>query len=310
MKQARQTSYQSTKRLVESALMVAVATALSLFTVAQLPYGGSVTVASMLPIILIAYRHGIGWGLGAGAAYAVLQQLLGLSNLSYFTTWQSIVAIILLDYLLAFTVAGLGGVFRRVIKRQSMALVCGALLASVLRYACHVISGATVWAGLSIPTEAALLYSCGYNATYMLPETIVLLLAAWYLGSVLDFRREQPVRMVSDAGEKASSGWMAVIMAVGAIVVAADTVLIFHNLQNGETGEFDFSGLAAESFADSCWLPVLVVTAVGVLVIAGLLVARRHILSKAIAEQASGCIKDETTVQNGEISAKQESIDQ
>ena len=276
MTQSRTATHQSTKRLVESALMVAVATALSLFTVAQLPYGGSITVASALPIILIAYRHGLGWGLGAGAAFAVLQQLLGLSNLSYFTTWQSIVAIILLDYLLAFTVMGLGGIFRGLIKRQSTALCCGALLASVLRYVCHVISGATVWAGLSIPTEAALLYSFGYNATYMIPETIVLVLAAWYLGSVMDFRREQPVRMAAVQGSRAN-GFTAIMMAVGVIVAAADAVLLFPNLQNAETGRFDFSGLAAaESFFESCWLPMSIITAVGVITIAIMLfVAKR-----------------------------------
>ncbi|MBE6691356.1 MAG: hypothetical protein E7590_08805 [Ruminococcaceae bacterium] len=287
MKEARKTTYQSTKRLVESALMVAVATALSLFTVVQMPYGGSVTVASMLPIILIAYRHGLGWGLGAGAVYAVLQQLLGLSNLSYFTTWQSIVAIILLDYLLAFAVAGLGGVFRKVVKRQSVALVLGALLASVLRYTCHVISGATVWAGLSIPTEAALLYSFGYNATYMLPETIVLLLAAWYLGSVMDFRRESPTRMISEQGERSGTGLLAAVMAVGAIVVATDAVLILPHLQNAESGAFDFSGLAVESFVDSFWLPVVIVTVLGLILGAGLLVLRRRMMNVEADPQAN-----------------------
>ena len=133
-----------TKKLVECALLVAVGTVLSLFSVVQMPYGGSVTLASMLPVILIAYRHGLGWGLGSGAVYAVVQQLLGLKNLSYFTTWQSIVAVILLDYMIAFVVTGLGGVFRRVVKQQNLALVYGSILVGVLRYVCHVISGATV----------------------------------------------------------------------------------------------------------------------------------------------------------------------
>jgi len=217
----------------------------------------------------------------------VLQQLLGLSNLSYFTTWQSIVAIILLDYLLAFAVAGLGGVFRKVVKRQSVALVLGALLASVLRYTCHVISGATVWAGLSIPTEAALLYSFGYNATYMLPETIVLLLAAWYLGSVMDFRRESPTRMISEQGERSGTGLLAAVMAVGAIVVATDAVLILPHLQNAESGAFDFSGLAVESFVDSFWLPVVIVTVLGLILGAGLLVLRRRMMNVEADPQAN-----------------------
>ncbi|MBE6701966.1 MAG: hypothetical protein E7585_00925 [Ruminococcaceae bacterium] len=291
MREKRNATLQNTKRLVESALMVAVATALSLFTVVQMPYGGSVTVASMLPILLIAYRHGLGWGLGTGVVYAVLQQLLGLSNLSYFTTWQSIVAIILLDYLLAFTVAGLGGVFRQVIKQQNWALVCGALLASVLRYACHVISGATVWAGLSIPTQAALLYSFGYNATYMIPETIVLVLAAFYLGSVLDFRREQPVRMSLEHGNRLSSGLTAAVAALGVIVAAVDVVLIAPHMQNAESGAFDFSGFAVESFVDSFWLPVVIVTVIGVATALGLLIAKKRLSAQSATADGGNALE-------------------
>ena len=94
--------FERNRKLVESALLVAIATVLSMVKLVELPYGGSITLASMLPIVLIAYRSGILWGLGSGFVYGVIQQLLGLKNLSYFTTWQSILAIILLDYLVAF----------------------------------------------------------------------------------------------------------------------------------------------------------------------------------------------------------------
>ena len=115
--------------LVESAIMIALATVLSVFKLAELPYGGSITLASMLPIAVLAYRHGTLRGLGAGLVYGVIQQLLGLKNLSYFTTPQSIVAIILLDYAVAFAVIGLAGIFRRLVRRQSAAMLLGTLLA-------------------------------------------------------------------------------------------------------------------------------------------------------------------------------------
>ena len=102
-----------TRKLVESAIMIALATVLSLLKLADLPYGGSVTLASMLPIALIAYRNGLGWGLGSGLAYGVLQQLLGLKTLTYVTGAGSVIAVILLDYIIAFTVMGLAGIFRR-----------------------------------------------------------------------------------------------------------------------------------------------------------------------------------------------------
>ena len=71
-----------TRRLVECAILVAMATVLSVFRLAELPYGGSITMASMLPLIIIAYRHGPLWGFGAGLSYGIIQQLLGLKNLS------------------------------------------------------------------------------------------------------------------------------------------------------------------------------------------------------------------------------------
>ena len=270
-----------TKKMVECALLVAIGTVLSLFSVVNMPYGGSVTVASMLPMVLISYRHGLSWGFGSGFVYAVVQQLLGLSNLMYFTTWQSIVAVILLDYIIAFVAVGLGGVFRRAVKQQSLALVCGSVLVCLVRYLCHVVSGATVWAGLSIPTEAALLYSFGYNATYMIPETVVLVLAAYYIGSVLDFRREKPTRLAAvNSGCKAADllGAAAGLLTVGAL--ATDVALIFSHLQNAD-GEFDITGLAVSSFAGSFWMGVVIVTAVAAAAVVSLIVVRQMLLKSA-----------------------------
>ena len=271
-----------TRKMVEAALLIAIATVLSVLKIAELPYGGSITLASMLPILLLSYRHGVRWGLGGGLVYGVLQQLLGLNNLSYFTTWQSVLAIILLDYVVAFTVVGLGGIFRRVTERQNLALVSGALLVCVLRYLCHVVSGATVWAGLSIPDGAAIAYSLIYNATYMIPETIVLVAVAYYLGSVLDFRRDQPVRLSSAQNLPAEASVLSVLAGVFALLGAVvDVSLIFPRLQNAETGKFDLAGLAVtDGLADSFWLPVIIVSAICALICAALLLARRRLLKK------------------------------
>lgn len=102
-----------TKQLAESAVMVAAATVLSLITVIKMPYGGSVTPFSMLPIIIIAYRYGTVSGLVTGLCYGLIQMILGASNLSYATSFGAAVAIILLDYLIAFGAMGLAGVFKR-----------------------------------------------------------------------------------------------------------------------------------------------------------------------------------------------------
>ena len=260
-----------TRTLVEAALLVALATALSLFKLVDLPYGGSVTLASMLPVVLLSYRRGVAWGVAGGAVFALLQQLLGLNNLTYFTTWQSVVAVMLLDYFAAFTLIGIGGIFRRAVKNQSAAIALGALTVCVLRYTCHVVAGATVWAGLSIPDSAALLYSIGYNATYMLPETVVTVALGAYLGSVIDFTRERPVRIQKEQ-TSAKTGRLSVLAGlVAAAAAVVDAVLVLANVQNPETGAFDITQLAAEPFMDSVWLPVTVISVVCALLAAVLL---------------------------------------
>ena len=198
-----------TTKLVECSLMIALATVLSLLKFPEMPYGGSITFASMLPMIIVSYRWGIVWGLGAGTVFAAIQQLLGLNNLSYVTGWQSVLAVIILDYMLAFMAVCLGGIFRGKLKggktpgsSQRRELALGSLLVCVIRYLFHTLSGATVWAGLSIPSEAALIYSIGYNATYMIPETIVTVLVALYLGEIIDFRKliPKPFGIISREG--------------------------------------------------------------------------------------------------------------
>lgn len=263
-------SQNKTKSLVECAIMIALATVLSMIKLAELPYGGSITIASMLPIAIIAYRRGMGWGLGSAFVYGVVQQLLGLNSLSYVTTWQSIVAVILLDYIVAFTVIGFAGIFRNKIENQALGLTLGCVFVSILRYICHVISGATVWAGLSIPTQAALSYSFIYNATYMLPECIILAVTAVYIGSVIDFREEKLKRVVK-SDTKAYSPTINVaagLIAAGAVIY--DAVEVFSHLQNAETGEFDITGLAAVN-----WTAFIAVTVSAVVVTVLLLIVNK-----------------------------------
>ena len=251
------------KVLVECAVMVALATVLSLIKLYELPYGGSITAASMLPILIIAYRHGTGVGLGTAAVYGVIQQLLSLKTLGYVSTWQSIVAVVMLDYVVAFAVIGLGGIFRKKGRSAASALLWGGLFVCILRYICHVISGATVWAGISIPTKAALIYSFSYNATYLLPETIILLAVTVYVASVLDFDAELPVRIKGNKQDPVAL----VLPAVGGLCVAAaivfDAVKVLPLMQDVESGEMKFELLANVNYT-----PVIIVTAVCVVLAA------------------------------------------
>ena len=260
--------------LVEAAIMIALATVMSIVKFVDMPYGGSVTLASMLPIVIISYRRGIKVGIGAGLVYATLQLLLGVGTLSYATSWQAAVAIIFLDYILAFVCVGLGGIFRggTDARSQAMRLALGMITVCVIRYSLHVIAGATVWAGLSIPTEAALLYSLGYNATYMIPETIVNTAVAAYVGGIIDFSKEAPMPFKKEEARSAT----AVVyrrVGIGAIIVGFIVAVceVFRCLQNGKNGEFTFAFISKVD-----WLLVGIVCAICAAVCALCLIAARR----------------------------------
>lgn len=248
-------------RLVESGLMLAMATVLSFVKVLDLPYGGSITAFSALPILLVAYRHGLWQGLFTAFAHSLIQLLLGTNTLTYANSPQAAVAIVVLDYLLAFTVLGLGGIFRRKCGNQGTALVLGALLTGALRYTLHTIAGCTVWAGLSIPDSAALIYSLAYNATYMIPETLVTALGAWYLSKAVDLREDIPTRSKQTA--KNGGSFALPLIGKAALLTAAvwDVVEIFRPLQDAETGDFVITNLSLVN-----WGLVGIVTAAGLAV--------------------------------------------
>ena len=247
--------------LTECAIMIALSTVLSILKIVDLPYGGSITAASMLPVVIAVYRHGTAWGLGIAAVSSVIQLLLGMNALSYAVTWQAAVAIILFDYIIAFSVFAFSGIFKKKIGNDSTAVLLGILLASVLRFICHTAVGCTVWAGISIPTSAALLYSLSYNATYMIPETIILALAGTYVFSVLDFSHKTPRRIKRENTDTVSSFCALLAGIVFLAAMITDVALVFKVLQNAETGELDLSGIVNVN------APALItVSAIGILI--------------------------------------------
>ena len=180
-------SISAVQRLAECGVMLALAVVLNEFTPIKLPYGGSVTFFSQLPIVVISYRHGVKWGLFTGLAMGVIEMLFGLANFSYVTGIAAYLILIFADYVIAFSALGLGGVFRGSIKNQALSLAAGGALVSVIRFLCHFVSGATIWGGYAEDTPV-LIYSLTYNASYMLPELIITVIGALVIGSLLDLR--------------------------------------------------------------------------------------------------------------------------
>ncbi len=150
------------RKLVESALMIAVATVLSLLKI-DLPFGGGVTIVSMLPLILISHRYGWKWGVLTAFVYSLIQLILGLDNVAYAENFLMGVGIVLLDYVIAYTVIGLSGVF----GKKFWSVVVGVAVTFTLRFLCHLVTGA--W----LPMTNPWIYSFLYNGWYMLLELII-----------------------------------------------------------------------------------------------------------------------------------------
>ncbi len=186
-------SKNKTKILVEGAVMVALATVLSYIRIFRLPWGGSITLLSMLPIVLFSIRRGLGAGLTVSFVFSLVQFTQGVVDgiFGWGLTPGMLIACILLDYIMAFTVLGLAGIFR---KKGFAGWIGGIALAVVLRFVCHFLSGVVVWKSFGelwngFSTDNTFLYSFLYNGSYMLPELIFTLIGAIALLKVPQTKR-------------------------------------------------------------------------------------------------------------------------
>lgn len=160
-------THKSIRALTEGAILMALAEILSFLPLYKLPWGGSIDFA-MLPILLFCVRWGFGPGMLAATAHAVLQTLFegGIA-----IGWQSILG----DFLIAYMVLGIAGLFR---GKWCLATV----VSCVLRFLVHYVVGATIWAeympetffGMTMTTPW--FYSALYNGAYMLPDMVLCLL--------------------------------------------------------------------------------------------------------------------------------------
>ena len=165
----------TTKKLTASALLIALATVL-MWVSKLIPspwlQGGSVTLASMVPIIMVGIMFGTKWGLCSSLAYALIQMMFGFYPPPT-QTFLYFVLVVLLDYVLAFGVLGLSGVFCSLVGKKSIAIPISAFTVTLLRYICHIISGILIWGVYAPEGQGVLIYSIVYNGTYMIPEIII-----------------------------------------------------------------------------------------------------------------------------------------
>ena len=147
-----------TKVLAEVSVMVALSLVLNFIKVYQLPQGGSITLASMVPVLLISFRRGPKVGVFSGVVFGMAQMLLD--------GWFYSPVGMILDYPLAFGALGLAGIFRKT-------PLVGVVVSLATRFLSHFISG-VVFFGMYAPEGMSpIVYSAVYNGSYMLPEMVI-----------------------------------------------------------------------------------------------------------------------------------------
>ncbi len=150
-----------TRSIVYGAISIALSFALSYAKLFKLPQGGSVTFASLLPLMVYCCMFGTRRGLVVCTIYGVLQ---ALQDPFIIHPMQ-----FLLDYPLAFGLIGVSGIFmeKGVFKEKKIvAFLLGGIIAVVLRYACHVCSGVFAFADYADLDKygSAIVYSMAYNS--------------------------------------------------------------------------------------------------------------------------------------------------
>lgn len=181
------------KKLTTSAIFIALSVVL-VFLSKMIPapwmQGGSVTLASMVPVIMISLVLDVKWGLLSALAFSLIQMMTGFSppptqNFLCFTL------VVLLDYVLAFGALGFTGGFYRLFGKKSWAIPVSGTFVCVLRYLCHILSGVLIWGVYAPEGQSVLIYSVLYNGSYMLPETVITVVVLYLLRKMIQKERKR-----------------------------------------------------------------------------------------------------------------------
>ena len=183
--------------MCECAIMLALAFALSCAKLFEMPMGGSVTVASMLPIMLISVKYGIRAGLATSSLYSITQLLQAFASANVFPyceTPATLITCILFDYIVPFTILGLAGIFLKfkLSARSEVNVYYGICSVVLLRFICHFITGVAIWGQWAPDGMGKYLYSFLYNAGFLSIDFAICIVCA-----VLMFRKAELRKLVN-----------------------------------------------------------------------------------------------------------------
>lgn len=176
----------SLRCLCEGAVLIALAQILGYLKLFHMPNGGSVTL-NMLPIFLFCARWGFGPGMLASFAFSLLQLFL---DTAYSWGWQSILG----DYIIAYSVLGMAGLFRG----RRYGFFWGTLLGGVLRYLSSYLTGAAFWrstgAVMGVDTASPWIFSALYNVTILISVVLALVIGALMMKPLGKYMRGEDIR--------------------------------------------------------------------------------------------------------------------
>ena len=182
--------------LTECAIMLALSFALSCAKLFEMPMGGSVTVASMLPVMLISIKYGVSTGLATCFVYSLTQLMQAVASANVFPyceTPTTLVLCILFDYIVPFTVLGLAGLFHKMklTKNTEINIYIGIISVVLLRFLCHFITGVAIWGQWAPEGMGKYLYSLLYNGGFLTLDFAICIICA-----ILMFRKTEIRRLV------------------------------------------------------------------------------------------------------------------
>lgn len=154
-----------TKKLVFSAMAIALGIVASRFKIFSMPTGGAITPFSMLFVSLVGYWFGLKYGLITGIAYGLLRLLISDSGMISLPQ-------VLLDYPLAFGALGLSGIF----KERKWGLQLGLIVGIFGRFFFHLLSGVLFFGSYAPEGMNVWVYSASYNGGYLSVEAILSIL--------------------------------------------------------------------------------------------------------------------------------------
>lgn len=143
------------------AIFVSLAFVLNLITIIRLPFGGSITLFSMLFIALPGYFFGARFGFTTSLVFSFLNLIVD----PYIVHPVQL----FLDYFLAFMSFGIVGFFRD--KKQG--LLIGFVIACIMRFLSSAVSGYVFFKEYAPIDWNPIVYTVVYNGSYIFIECIM-----------------------------------------------------------------------------------------------------------------------------------------